>query len=63
MNNDTFVVQQGGRIERSDDGSEVLVIPVVAPKPSPLERCWQPGPVAGSRFTEAEMAKIKPAGE
>jgi hypothetical protein len=30
----------------------------VEPKPSPLEQCWDPGPVAGSRFTDAEMKRI-----
>jgi len=34
------------------------VIPVRAPKPSALAECWEPGPIANSRFTEEEMKKI-----
>ncbi len=52
------LVQAGGRVEKDDAGGEVFVIPVLAPKPSPLELSWDPGPIAGSRFTEEEMAKI-----
>jgi len=55
------VKRQGGRIERAADGSEVFVIPVVPPKPGKLETCWEPGPAADSRFTDEEMAKIKPS--
>ncbi len=32
--------------------------PVQAPRPSPLELSWAPGPIANSRFTEEEMAQI-----
>ncbi len=53
------VVQQGGRIEKDVDGSEIFVIPVKAPMPSALEQCWEPGPAAGSRFTEAELEQIE----
>jgi len=52
------VVQAGGRIETDAGGEEVFLIPVVEASPSPLEQCWQPGPIAGSTFTEAEMAQI-----
>jgi hypothetical protein len=52
------VVRAGGRIETDNDGKETFVIPVKKPKPSRLEQCWEPGPVANSKFTEAEMAKI-----
>ena len=52
------VVKAGGRIEKDDKGEEVFVIPVQTPKPAKLEQCWEPGPVANSRFTEEEMAKI-----
>jgi hypothetical protein len=48
----------GGRVEKTDDGKEVLMIPVRKPQPSKLERVFEPGPVADSKFTEAEMAKI-----
>ncbi len=52
------VVRAGGRIECEADGTEVFVIPVVKPKPSPLETCWEPGPAANSRFEASERAKI-----
>ena len=57
------VVQAGGRIEKDAGGEEVFIIPVVKPSPSPLEQCWQPGPIAGSTFTEAEMAQMTRLGE
>jgi len=53
------VVKAGGRIEKNDKGEEVFVIPVQEPKPSNLEQCWEPGPVADSKFTEEEKAQIK----
>ncbi len=52
------VERAGGRVETGADGKEVFVIPVEEPRPSKLEQCWEAGPVAGSKFTEAEMAKI-----
>ncbi len=55
------VLQAGGRIEKDDNGEEVFVIPVLEPKPSQFEQCWEPGPSAGSRFTEEEMEKITEA--
>ncbi len=58
------VVNCGGKVEMNDDGGERLVIPVQKPHPSDLERCWEPGPVANSRFTPNEMAEITvPLGE
>ena len=48
----------GGRIEKNDDGQEEFVIPIVKPQPSPLVLTWDPGPIAGSMFTPAEMAQI-----
>lgn len=53
-----IVIKQGGRIEKDEDGQEVFVIPVQKPKPSALEQCWEPGPIAESRFTEEEMSQI-----
>lgn len=53
------VVRQGGRIEKDAAGNEVFVIPVVPVKPSALEQCWDPGPAAESRFSEAELEKIE----
>jgi hypothetical protein len=52
------LVQAGGRVEKDAGGEDVFVIPVVEPKPSPLVLSWDPGPIEGSRFTEAEMEKI-----
>ncbi len=56
------VQRSGGRIERDAEGQEVLVIPVRPPVPSDLERSWEPGPIAGSRFTAEEMQQITAAG-
>ncbi len=52
------VVRAGGHVETNAEGKEVFVIPIQKPKPSKLEQCWEPGPVANSRFSEEEMAKI-----
>ncbi len=52
------VVEAGGRIEKDANGAETFVIPVQAPKPGKVEQCWQPGPIADSRFTTEEMARI-----
>ena len=54
----TAVVRAGGRIERDAEGDEILVIPVREVQPNALERSWEPGPIAESRFTEEEMAQI-----
>ena len=50
-------------MERDSEGRETLVIPDVPIRPSPLERSWDPGPVAGSVYTEEELAGIPPAEE
>jgi hypothetical protein len=52
------VVRAGGRIEKDGNGKETFVISVKKPKLGRLEQCWEPGPIANSRFTEAQMAKI-----
>jgi hypothetical protein len=52
-----IVVKYGGKIA-TEEGEEVFLLPVEATKPSPLELSWAPGPIAGSRFTEEEAAKI-----
>ena len=58
------VQRAGGKIEKDDQGQEVWLIPVQTPAPNPLEQCWEPGPVANSRFTPEEKAKILyPPGE
>jgi hypothetical protein len=54
-----FLILQGGRVERDGNGEECFVIPVKEPVPSKLERSWAPGPIANSRFTPDEMARIK----
>lgn len=49
------VVRAGGSIEKESDGREVFVIPRQTPKPSPFEQSWNPGPIANSRYSDAEM--------
>jgi len=56
------VVRAGGRIEKDASGEDVFVIPVKAPKPSAFEDIKKPGPIAGSRFTPEEMARIRTPG-
>ncbi len=51
--------KMGGRVETAD-GEEVFVIPVEEPRPSPVIKCYEPGPIANSRFTDEEMDRIKP---
>lgn len=51
----------GGRVEKDAQGEDVFVIPIVDPKPSKLELSWAPGPIANSKFTPEEMAKITAA--
>ncbi len=53
------VLKAGGKIERGPGGEEYFLIPVRQPKPSALVQCWEPGPIAGSRYTPEEMAQIK----
>jgi hypothetical protein len=48
----------GGKIETDEEGGECFVIPVQKPRPSSLERSWDPGPYADSRYTPEEMAQI-----
>jgi hypothetical protein len=52
------VVKSGGKIEKDANGVEYFVIPVQKPRPSKLEQCWEPGPVANSKFTDAERKQI-----
>ena len=51
------VVKAGGRIDQSA-GGETFVIPVQTPKPSKFEQVWAPAPIAHSKFTPEERAKI-----
>jgi hypothetical protein len=52
------VKQAGGKIAKDAQGREVFVIPVATAKPLSLEQCWDPGPPAGTRYTQAEMAQL-----
>ena len=52
------VKRAGGRIEKDANGEEVFVIPVEQPRPGKLEQCWQPGPIANSRFTQQQLGKL-----
>lgn len=52
------VTRVGGRVEKSADGAETFVIPLTPPQPSKLELSWAPGPIANSRFTAEEQARI-----
>ena len=52
------VVNSGGKIEVDDEGNEVFVIPRQEPYPGRLEQCWEPGPAAGARYSEQEMAHV-----
>jgi hypothetical protein len=56
-----IVRSSGGKIVR-ENGEEVLLIPFEAPRPSKLELSWAPGPIANSRYTPAEMKRIRFAG-
>jgi hypothetical protein len=52
------VARQGGRIEKNPAGEELFVIPLQPLRPSAYEKSWDPGPIAGSRFTPDERARI-----
>jgi hypothetical protein len=53
-----ILAKYGGHVEKDAQGQDVFVIPVVDPKPSKLELSWAPGPIANSKFTPEEMARI-----
>ncbi len=48
----------GGRIEMDAQGEELFLIPVQPAVPGELERSWQPGPIANSKFTPEERLQI-----
>jgi len=50
-----IVVQAGGRIEKNEAGEEIFIIPVKEPQPSEFVTSWEPGPTAGSVFTNDEL--------
>ncbi len=52
------VVKEGGRVEKNAAGEEVFKIPVRKPVPGTNQPSWNPGPVADSKFTEAERKQI-----
>jgi hypothetical protein len=52
------VERSGGRIERTASGKEIFAIPVQTPTPGDCVQCWNPQPIAGSRFTDPEQARI-----
>ncbi len=54
------VLDAGGEIDAPGSDREALLIPAAKPEPTALERSWEPGPIADSRFTPAERAQIKP---
>jgi hypothetical protein len=53
------VKKNGGRIEKDASGTEIFIIPTQTPKPGKPEQCWEPGPSAESKFTDAERSQIK----
>ena len=53
------IVHEGGRIEKDADGMEWLVIPQKSLCPTPYRSWLNPAPQAGSRYTTAEMSRIK----
>ncbi len=53
------VKKYGGKIQKDAAGEEYFLIPVQPVQPSALELSWAPGPIADSRFTRSERAKIK----
>lgn len=53
------VRREGGRMLKNKEAQDTFIIPVRKPKPSNLEQCWEPGPIANSKFNEIEMAQIK----
>lgn len=52
------VVANGGRMEKDASGQEWFVIPVKDPMPSACHSVAKPGPEAGSKYTDAERARI-----
>jgi hypothetical protein len=52
------IKRSGGAVMKDAAGQDVFAIPIAQIHPSKLERSWEPGPPANSRFTQDEMAKI-----
>ena len=53
------VARSGGRVEKDGAGEDVFLIPNTETKPSTLEQSWEPGPVANSRYTPEDLAKLE----
>ena len=53
------VVRAGGKLEKDANGEVVFVIPLQTPNPGEYEKGYAPGPIANSKFTPEEMAKIR----
>ena len=52
------VERGGGVVERDSEGGETMVVPAVPVRSSPLERSWDPGPPAGSLYSEEELEGV-----
>lgn len=52
------VERSGGAVAADAEGGETLVIPAAAVRPSALEKSWDPGPAAGSRYSEEELEDV-----
>jgi hypothetical protein len=52
------VYRNGGFTEKSKSGEEVFMIASSEPKPEKFEQCWQPGEIAGSKYTPEQMKLI-----
>jgi hypothetical protein len=52
------ITRSGGRIEKDENAKEVFVIPVKQPQPSAFEQCFEPGPIANSRFTKQQQESL-----
>ena len=53
------VWKEGGSVVKDDAGNEFFLIPVKKPVLGATMKSWEPGPIADSKFTEAEMNLIK----
>lgn len=53
------VLRGGGRMVEENEG-RVMMIPKEAARPNRIERCFDAGPVANSRFTPRDLDLIKP---
>jgi len=56
------LAQAGGRVEKDAGGEDLFMVPVRVPRPSKFEDLRKPGPIAGSRYSDEEMHKIRAPG-